>query len=114
MIRPQSRPTLTPGHLTIARRIEADEVSLTVGGEIDLISAPALESALRDAESPRPGRIVLDLAALNFIDSSGIHMLIHARQRADANGQQLVLTHVPAHAQRVFGLIGVSARLTVE
>ena len=114
MIPAQSQPALTPDHLTIASRIEADEVTLTICGEIDLISAPALERALRDAESSRPGRIVLDLAALDFIDSSGIHMLIHARERADANGHQLVLAHVPAHAQRVFGLIGVSARLIVE
>lgn len=113
MIPAQPQPALTPDHLTIASRIEADEVTLSICGEIDLVSAPALERVLRDAESSRPGRIVLDLGALEFIDSSGIHLLIHARERADAYGHQLVLTHVPAQAHRVFDLVGVKARLIV-
>lgn len=112
--RPQAQHALTPGQLTIASRVEADEVTLTVCGEIDLASAPALEGAFRDAERSRPSRIVLDLAALDFIDSTGIHLLIHAQQRADAEGRQLVLTHVPAHTQRLFRLTGLSASLTVE
>ena len=114
MTRLQSQPALTPGQLTIASRIEADEVTLTVGGEIYLASAPALEGAFRDAESSRPSRIVLDLGALDFIDSTGIHLLIHAQQRADAEGRQLVLTHAPAHAQRIFRLTGISGSLIVE
>lgn len=114
MTRPQPAPAVTPGQLTIASRIGADEVTLTVGGEIDLASAPALERELREVESSRPSRIRVELAALEFIDSTGIHLLIDAQQRADANGHQLVLTHAPAHAQRLFRLTGISASLIVE
>ena len=114
MTRPQSQLALTPGQLTIASRVEADEVTLTLGGEIDIASAPALERELGEAESSRPSRIVLDLAALDFIDSTGIHLLIHAQRRADAEGRRLVLTHVPAHAQRLFRLTGISPSLAVE
>lgn len=112
--RPQAEFALTPGQLAITSRIEADEVTLTLSGEIDIATAVVLECELRDAESSRPRRVVLDLEALDFIDSTGIHLLIHAQQRADAHGHQLVLTHVPPHAQRLFGLTGVSARLTVK
>jgi anti-sigma B factor antagonist len=89
-------------------------VTLTLGGEIDLASAPALEGAFREAEISRPSRIVLDLGALDFIDSTGIHLLIHAQQRAAADGRQLVLIRVPAHAQRLFRLTGISGSLIVE
>jgi anti-sigma B factor antagonist len=105
---------LTAGQLAITSRVEADEVTLTLCGEIDIATAPALECELRDAESSRARRVVLDLGALDFIDSTGIHLLIHAQQRADADGHQLVLTRVPAHAERLFGLTGLSARLTVR
>lgn len=113
MTRRQAQPLLTPGQLTIASRREAGDVTLTVGGEVDIASAPALDSALRDAESSLPSRILVDLAALDFIDSTGIHLLIDAHQRADANGYELVLEHVPAHAQRLFRLTGISTRLIV-
>jgi anti-sigma B factor antagonist len=112
--RPQNQPAPTLARLTIASRIRAEEVTLTVRGELDLASAPALEDALRNAESARPARIVLDLAALEFIDSTGIHLLIHAQQRSEAERRRLVLTHVPAHATRLFRLTGISALLTVE
>jgi anti-sigma B factor antagonist len=113
-VRPQPEPALLPGQLTVTTRTSADEVTLLLYGEIDFASAPALEQALREAEKSRPRRVVLDLAALDFIDSTGIHLLIDAQQRADANGHQLILTHVPVHVQRLFALTGLDARLSFE
>jgi anti-sigma B factor antagonist len=107
------RPVPRLSRLTIAYRAEADQTTLTVDGEIDLSSAPALERELHRAETGVSGRIVLDLAALEFIDSTGIHLLIDAQQRADDGGQELVLTHVPPHAQRLFRLTGLDARLAI-
>jgi anti-anti-sigma factor len=87
-------------------------VTLTVCGEIDLASGPALERALREAERPA-GRVVLDLEGLEFIDCIGIHVLIDAQERAEANGHELILTHIPPHAERVFRLTGVKAQLSI-
>ena len=103
-----------PGELALDSRHEGDNVTLIVRGEIDIASAPELEQHLHDAESALPGRIVLDLAALDFIDSTGIHLLIHAQQRADSNGHQLILTNVPAQAQRLFSLTKLNSRLNIQ
>lgn len=111
---PQVHPPPTRSPLTIDSRYDADTVTLVLRGEIDLASAPALERKLEDAESLLPRRIVLDLAGLDFIDSAGIHLLIDAQQRAQADGHQLILTHVPAHATRLFRLTGINERLVVE
>ena len=43
---------------------------VVVSGELDMASAPLFRAALEDAE-PRGGRIVLDMAGLTFMDSSG-------------------------------------------
>lgn len=99
-------PAAKPTHLTIDNRGEPEGVTLIVGGEIDLASAPTLERALREAEDSRPRRIVLDLAALEFIDSTGIWVLFRAQQRATAAGHALAVTRVPANAQRLFSLTG--------
>lgn len=107
-------PSLTLDQLTIVRRVEGDSVTLVLGGELDLESASALERELLDAERLVPRRVVLDLAELGFLDSTGIHLLIDAQQRAETDGHQLVLTRVPPHVERLFTLTGLMPRLTVE
>jgi anti-anti-sigma factor len=100
--------------LSIVRQDEDGAVTLILGGEIDLESAPALEHELRDAERSFPRRVVLDLAAIDFLDSTGIHLLFEAQERAETSGRQFVLRHVPGHAHRLFTLTGLISRLTVE
>jgi anti-anti-sigma factor len=104
----------TANRLTIANRTDADEATLVLSGDIDFASSPTLETELQKAENALPGRIVLNLAALKFIDSTGIHLLAHAQQRADAAAHRLVLTHVPPHARRLFSLTGIDARVSIE
>jgi anti-sigma B factor antagonist len=114
MTAPSIRPELNSCHLTIERRDEANGVLLTIRGEIDIASAPALERELRDAESASPGRIVLNLADLEFLDSTGVGALIQAQARSASSGHRLVVTHVPPTVQRLFELTGLNARLTIE
>ncbi len=111
---PRPVSPLVPSQLRIARRDDADSVTLVLRGEVDLASAPTLERALWDVERSSPARIVLDLAVLEFLDSTAIHLLIHAQERARANRHQLVLTHVPGHAQRLFELTGITTQLTIQ
>ena len=106
------RDTYPDSLLKIASTADAERVTLSLSGAIDIHSAPDLDSALLDAERALAREIVLDLGALEFIDSTGIHLLINAQQRADAAGHALVLTHPPAHAVRLFALTGIDARLT--
>jgi anti-sigma B factor antagonist len=83
-------------------------------GEIDLATGPALERELQKAEHSGPQTIVLDLADLRFIDSTGVHLLIRAQRRADTHGHGLVLRCIPAQAQRLFSLTGIVDRITTE
>lgn len=103
-----------PGHLAIDRQENERSVTLSLHGELDLNSAPLLEQELQDAESTAPRRIVLDLAALDFLDSTGLRLLIGAHHRAQTNGHALAITHVPRHARRLFRLTGIDAVLPLE
>ena len=107
-------PTFYPGQLRITREIEGQTVRLAIRGEIDLGTAPALERELHDAERSELRRVVLDLAALDFLDSTGIHLLIDAQHRAETNGHHLVLTRVPRHVDRLLTLTGLAPRLTID
>jgi anti-anti-sigma factor len=95
------------GQLTV--RSERDGVlhTIQVQGELDLATADELERELMRVEGTDALSIILDLSGLEFIDSTGVRLLIsaHARSRADSN--RLALLRGPASVQRVFELCGI-------
>jgi anti-sigma B factor antagonist len=100
-----SEPVIA-GELVITREHRIDAMVLALDGELDLASAPLLERELLDAESSSPGRIVVDLGSLQFVDSTGLHVLLRARQRARENDRQLLLRRGPRAVRRVFEITG--------
>lgn len=101
-------------HLQIERSDQPDgTVVLTVRGEADIESAPELRSALAEAAS-KAQLIVLDLAGLEFIDSSGISVLIQAQSKATEEDRGLVLRNVPEQTARVFDVAGLASRFTIS
>jgi anti-anti-sigma factor len=84
-----------------------------VGGEIDLASAAKIERALGYATSGA-SRIVIDLAAVDFIDSIGVAALLRAQRHAAANDCSLALRRPPPQARRLFELAGVADALVSD
>jgi anti-sigma B factor antagonist len=74
--------------------------------EIDMTNAPELRSALVEAAAHGRGTLVVDMTRTVFCDSSGLHTLIAAYKRAQAEGGELRLA-MPAGGLRVFELTGV-------
>jgi anti-anti-sigma factor len=68
------------------------EVTLAPDGELDLAAAPELEARLAEVESGAPELIVVDMAAVGFIDSSGLRVLLGAAARARDGGWRFRLT----------------------
>lgn len=75
--------------------------------EIDLTNAEALRSALQQAAVDGCGILVLDMTRTLFCDSSGLHTLVAAHKRAQAEGRQLVLVMSGGTVPRVFTLTGI-------
>jgi anti-anti-sigma factor len=84
-----------------------DAAWIRVAGELDIATAQQLEPALRAAEI-RARRVVLDLRELTFMDSSGVHVIVDASNRARRTGRQLVLVRGPSHIDRLFALTDTS------
>jgi anti-anti-sigma factor len=65
--------------LEVSESVESDcTIVLTLSGELDLSTVPALHTAVQDAISRKPDTLVFDLAQLTFMDSSGIAALLSA------------------------------------
>jgi anti-anti-sigma factor len=85
-----------------------DHASLYLVGELDLATAPLLDEALNLAYDHDPAMLVLDLAALTFIDSTGINRLVAALKHQRAHGGELILRSPQASTLRVLEIVGLT------
>lgn len=104
----------TPGRLTISSMVDDGTVSLALEGELDLAGAHQMEASLTAAEQNQPARLVVDLSRLQFIDSTGLRLLLQADARAKERGYELVLRPGEQAVQRVFEVTGALAILRFE
>jgi len=75
-----------------------------VGGEIDIGTCERLRDALEPHLGPRQS-VILDLAGVEFIDSSGLHVLEQARGTLTADGGSLVLRNPSKAAHRLLTVV---------
>ncbi|MET9616754.1 STAS domain-containing protein [Kitasatospora indigofera] len=81
---------------------------LEIAGDLDFHSAPDAREVLLGL-APGPGRLlVVDLTALTFCDSTGITLLLAARNHAVSHRAHIALAGVPAHVARIFDVTGLS------
>ena len=86
---------------------DADMTTLVLAGDLDLLTAPVLHAVLDSECALRPRRLVVDLAAVEFLDSSGLHLLLSAHRRLIEAGCALVLASPSDAVRRVIELIGL-------
>jgi anti-anti-sigma factor len=83
--RPGADPPPPPG-LDITQRVVDGTLIVTVAGEVDPDTAPALTTAINDCITQAGGRpCVLDLTAVTFLDSAGLTALLEATIHAKTN-----------------------------
>jgi anti-sigma B factor antagonist len=81
-------------------------------GELDLSGAAILETELdRLTEQPDLGAVVLDLRGLEFMDSSGLRLVVMADMKAREAGRRFALIRGGDTVHRVFEITRMSERL---
>jgi anti-sigma B factor antagonist len=85
---------------------------IELSGEFDMAVEPALSKAFANAFDTAPRTITVDLRKLEFLDSSGLHALLRARDACAALGCRLILVRPSRPVLRVFEVTGVSERFT--
>jgi anti-anti-sigma factor len=71
-----------------------------VTGELDVSNAGAIEAAIVAAVGNDAAGLVLDLAGLQFMDSSGVHLLFRLSQRLAVRGRRMAVIAPPGGASR--------------
>ena len=85
-----------------------DAPGVAVHGEVDMNDAPALEAALDAAIRESVGAFIIDLSDLEFIDSSGLQVLLRARGLLGREDRALAVVCPYGPVRRVFELSGSS------
>jgi anti-sigma B factor antagonist len=89
----------------------------TVRGELDLNTAPELEGPLEEAlAGAETVSVVIDLSKCEFIDSTGIALIVRAWQRLDSGGEgsgRLVLCCSNDQVQRLLKITGVESSISM-
>ena len=105
---------LDSGDFNVTTSTWDGQVVLRLTGELDAGTAPRLRKELDALGDRRANTLVLDLAALTFIDSSGLHELVVALKRQREAGGDLMLREPSLSTRRVLEIVGLSQVLTIE
>ncbi|WP_329538639.1 STAS domain-containing protein [Streptomyces sp. NBC_01358] len=100
--------------LTITARDAATGPVLEITGDLDYETAPELREAVDGLTVAAGQLLILDLAGLDFCDSSGISALLSARSLTLEQGGAMALAAVPANTGRILRVTGLDQVFTMH
>jgi anti-sigma B factor antagonist len=100
--------------LTFHTERQGVETRLSVGGEIDLLTAASLVEAAAEPLGTSPATLVLDLSEVTFCDSAGVAALVKIYHRATGQGTDLRVQGAGQMVRHVLEISGVDRVITVE
>jgi anti-sigma B factor antagonist len=77
-------------------------------GELDLATAPIVDTQLAELVEAGFTNIVVDLGKLRFLDSTGLRLLLSWEARARAEGVEMRVLPGPPPVQRIFAIAGLT------
>jgi anti-sigma B factor antagonist len=80
---------------------------IEVSGEVDLYSAPRLKELVRDLAASGRGRIAVELQGVEFMDSTGLGVLISGLKRCRETGGTLALVAPTEPVRKVLSITGL-------
>lgn len=95
----------------VTRKVIGPRTVLTVAGEIDLGCVPVVADAIDDALEAGALELWLDFSPTEFMDSSGVHLLLETQARLDALSRRLVVICPAGPVRRILDLAGMTERL---
>ena len=96
-------------------RIKTDGYELlAVEGEIDIATSPRLIAALNEAVTDSVGGVVVDLTAVEFMDSTGLSLLVRAQRRMRKRGRGFAVVCPDGPVRRIFEITDLLGTLSVS
>ena len=93
-----------PEDILVVSEVAGPQAELTLAGELDLATVAPLAEQLRSLAHSATEQVVIDLRALDFVDSSGITVLVRAAGLFANRGAHIVLRHPQPRVRRVLDI----------
>jgi anti-sigma B factor antagonist len=93
---------------------DGDDTVLVLRGELDPHTAPRLRDKIEQALAAGRVNVVLDLAGLSFIDSSGLRVIISAHKDTAERHGHLVLRSPSPTARRLLDITGLLDHIEIS
>jgi anti-sigma B factor antagonist len=100
-----------PADLCVTSQVVGHRTVLGVDGEVDLDSVAALAAAIDYAEAAGASELWIDLSETDFMDSSGLHLLLDTRSRMAQLNRRLAVICPAGCVRRLFDISGAAAAL---
>ncbi|MBV9098279.1 MAG: anti-sigma factor antagonist [Frankiaceae bacterium] len=94
--------------LSLSTRTEGDRTVVTVGGEIDVYTAPKLREQIVDLVGGGAYHLVVDMEAVEFLDSTGLGVLVGGLKRVRAHEGSLRLVCTQERILKIFRITGLT------
>lgn len=93
---------------------QVDRQRIIVSGDVDLSTSSQLRDALNQLTKEKTLRVEVNLAGVEYMDSSGIATLVECLQQTNGYGGKLILTGMTDAVRSVFELANLLPVFTVE
>jgi anti-sigma B factor antagonist len=94
--------------LSLTTSTEGDRTIVTVGGEIDVYTAPKLREQLVDLVNSGQYHLVVDMEGVEFLDSTGLGVLVGGLKRVRAHDGSLRLVCTQERILKIFRITGLT------
>jgi anti-sigma B factor antagonist len=99
---------------SISSVVVGERAQVAVAGELDATTAPVLEDELAGLAAEGVVSVVVDLAALQFIDSSGLRAILKGRELLEGRGGGIAISGASGIVERVIDMTGLNGLLSRE
>jgi len=94
--------------LSLSTRTEGAHTIVAIGGEIDVYTAPKLREQLIDLVSNGSHHLIVDMEAVEFLDSTGLGVLVGGLKRVRAHDGSLRLVCSQERILKIFRITGLT------
>ena len=98
--------------MTIEKTLNGNELTVNLAGRLDTTTAPQLEAELKQSVTGVE-KLVLDFAALDYLSSAGLRVLLAAQKAMNKQGE-MIIKNVNETIAEIFEVTGFSDVLTIE
>jgi anti-anti-sigma factor len=104
-------PAWQPFSVTVSS--DGDKATVALRGELDLSGVDRAREAIEEAEESGASLVVLDLSALDFMDSTGLEVVLRAARRAHDTGRRLIVQRPSRYVKRLLEMTAIDQSLDI-